>query len=141
MPFRCEQTQQNGMYESSIIITWLLNASKPGSALPVCMSSMSKMMQTLCTSSRERCARRLGRFLLCLLTQRRWTAKITRPTLDLMTCVPFPLFCPTSVSYSFRPSWCQYFDEVMNVKGMRHAATFTTAMSRSQITARRSKKK
>ena len=45
-------------------------------------------------------------------------------------------FCPPSVSYSFRPSSCQYFDEVVNVKGMCHVATFTIAMLCSQIMVR-----
>ena len=55
-----------------------------------------------------------------------------RESLDLMTCVPFPLFLP-AFSFLFFPPILMSI--VMNVKGMHHAATFTTAMSRSQITA------
>ena len=55
-----------------------------------------------------------------------------RESLDLMTCVPFPLFLP-AFSFLFFPPILMSI--VMNVKGMHHAVTFTTAMSRSQITA------
>ena len=64
LPLRCEQTQQNGMKAASSLppplcvqalstSSWLLNASKPGYSLPICMSSRSRMMQTLCTSFRD----------------------------------------------------------------------------------------
>ena len=63
---RCEQTQQNGIKAASSLppplcvqalstSSWLLNASKPGHSLPICMSSRSWMMQTLCTSFRDEC--------------------------------------------------------------------------------------
>ena len=64
LPLRCEQTQQNGIKAASSLppplcvqalstSSWLLNASKPGYSLPICMSSRSRMMQTLCTSFRD----------------------------------------------------------------------------------------
>ena len=61
LPLRCEQTQHNGRKAASSLppplcvqalspSSWLLNASKPGYSLPICMSSRSRMMQTLFTS-------------------------------------------------------------------------------------------
>ena len=66
LPLRCEQTQQNGIKAASSLppplcvqalstSSWLLNASMPGHSLPICMSSSSRMMQTLCTSFRDEC--------------------------------------------------------------------------------------
>ena len=64
LPLRCEQTQPNGIKAASSLppplcvqalstSSWLLNASKPCYSLPICMSSRSRMMQTLCTSFRD----------------------------------------------------------------------------------------
>ena len=61
-----EQTQQNGTKAASSLppplcvqalptSSWLLNASNPGYSLSICMSSRSKMIQTLCTSFRNEC--------------------------------------------------------------------------------------
>ena len=66
MQLRLEQTQQNGTKAASSLppplcvralptSSWLLNASNPGYSLSICMSSRSRMIQTLCTSFRDEC--------------------------------------------------------------------------------------
>ena len=64
MLLHCEPAQQNGIKAASSLSpplcvqalptsSWLLNASKPGYSLPICMSSRSRIMQTLSTSFRD----------------------------------------------------------------------------------------
>ena len=66
MQLRWEQTQQNGTKAASSLppplcvqalptSSWLLNANTPGYSLSICMSSRSRMIQTLCTSFRDEC--------------------------------------------------------------------------------------
>ena len=66
MQLRWEQTQQNCTNAASSLppplcvqalptSSWLLNASNPGYSLSICMSSRSRMIQTLCTSFRDEC--------------------------------------------------------------------------------------
>ena len=66
MQLRWEQTQQNGTKAASSLLRplcvqalptllWLLNASNPGYSLSICVSSRSRMIQTLCTSFRDEC--------------------------------------------------------------------------------------